>query len=88
MGLPEVSVGCFLPAMPVRRTGSPLRLQPPGTPAQVVSPMHSEDAAMTRRRLDLCTIGLGMCYVGDLGLWWGCACSVAIPFQSHAGELG
>ena len=41
-----------------------------------------------RKRTDLCPMGLDMWSVGDLGLWWGCACSVTLPFQSHAGELG
>ena len=50
--------------------------------------MHSGAAAKSRERTDLCTIGLGMCYVGDLGLWWGCACSVAFRFLLDAASQG
>ena len=47
------------------------RLQPPGAPTKVVSPLHSECTARMRTALDLCSMGLGMWYVGVLGLWWG-----------------
>ena len=57
-------------------------LQPPGAPTKVVSPLHSECTARMRTALDLCTIGSGKCYVGDLVEWWWCPCAVWEPIPS------
>ena len=70
-----MSVGCYLLHASKREAQAlPPDLRRPSQYAhcEVVGPMHSGAyAAKVRERTDLCTIGLGMWYVGDLGLWWG-----------------
>ena len=75
-----------------RARGASFISQPP--PPLTVRPLRGVSKAFrcmcceVRKRTDLCPMGLEMWSVGDLGLWWGCACSVPLPFQSHAGDLG
>ena len=90
MCLPEVSVGWSNHASKREAQALPPNLRRPSQYAhcEVVGPMHSDAAARIRERIDLCTMGLDRCYVGDLGLWWGVRLLRRIPIPAGRRQSG